>query len=479
VIEVCVRGRSVCLGPEDFVGAGGEGEVYARDGVAYKLGPVDEARFHAAAGVRAPGAVMPRELLTVGGAVAGFTMPLVADAAPLCRLFCRSYARRNPFDPLDVAQSLSTTLRALHAQGVAVVDLHEMNVLHNAAGTHVIDAMGWQFPGFPATALMDHVRDRQATVYGPASDWFSYALLVFQLFVGIHPYRGAHTKSLDARMRTQHSVLRGDVVVPPVCRPLSVLPWRSWFEAVLERGERCPPPGGGPRVVDWNRPPVAPQCVALSAPLPPLHLGLCTPRGRPAPGPLYALQGDAILRRVAHDIGSKVLVTHEVVARVLRHATKLFDGVSVSDVRGAAWVTLLPGGMRALPELDGAVVLDAVARGCVLAVLTRTERLVFRFGARDYDVRRGTGDSLSLVVTPGRIAALLDGQTLELFDADPGDARVRTIDEPALLGGRLVDRGGVALEREGVVRSITLVPPRTPPAVTGRQRARHASGERR
>ena len=56
---------------------------------------------------------------------------------------------------------------------------------------------------------MDSVRDRHAAGWNEGTDWFSFALVSFQMFVGIHPYKGKHPalKTLDERMAQNVSVL--------------------------------------------------------------------------------------------------------------------------------------------------------------------------------------------------------------------------------------------------------------------------------
>jgi hypothetical protein len=133
--------------------------------------------------------------------------------------------------------------------------LNELNFLvaEDFSDLYFIDVDSYQTPCFPATVLMESVRDRHAQTFTTGSDWFSLAVVSFQMFVGIHPFKGtfAPLKSLsdkatmlDERMRANISVLHAGVSVPPSCLPFSVIPpdYLDWYNAVFEKGQRIPPP---------------------------------------------------------------------------------------------------------------------------------------------------------------------------------------------------------------------------------------------
>ena len=140
------------------------------------------------------------------------------------------------------------------ALGIQLVDLHGLNVLTEARYIQLccIDIDSYQTANYAATALDPAVRDYHAPAYTftPDSDWFSFAVLSCQLLLGIHPYRGKHKRvtGLEARMRTDLSILGNDVRVPPASVSTRSLPTScaAWLEVVFERGMRTPPPCFGP-----------------------------------------------------------------------------------------------------------------------------------------------------------------------------------------------------------------------------------------
>jgi len=408
-MRIRVDGMTVDLGRQDFVASGGEGTVYARDGVAYKIffDPAhapSETRIQELAKIVDPHVIRPEKMVRDGaGDVIGHTMRFLSDHIPFCRLFTRSFRETAGIRPETIgrlAHNLRNTLGAIHDAGVAVVDLNPMNLLVSPClrEVYLIDAGSWQTPSCPATAVLDAVRDRHATSYGPASDWFSFAVISFQAFIGIHPYRGTHpsVKGLDQRMRAQLSVLDPAVSRPDICYPLDDIPppWRAWYERVLARGERSPPPSSS----------TAERVASLPGPIPAIgstrrlnrevlgeivdgHLALTALEdGTRIPLSLAAREVTAFAGQITvrtrdklvqihlHDIGGRVVASPTIIADVLPNATRLFSGVAILDLLGAVWA-LIPrrtGGCdrTRLTALDGVRVLDATLANGQIAITT-------------------------------------------------------------------------------------------------------------
>ena len=259
-MELFIAGKgSVRLDQSDFVGQGGEGKVYARGNVAYKV-YTDPARMIPVAKIRELAVlthsdiIRPDEvLLDAHNRPVGYTMRRVQDAHPLCRLFTRAFRERKGVTPgqmLALVREFQATVQHIHDQGVLVVDMNEMNFLvdRDLQRMLCIDVDSYKTPGFPATAIMDSIRDRHRSDFSRETDWFSFGILTFQMFVGIHPYRGKHATliDLDERMQANISVLNPAVTMPGSCYPLDTLPpaYRDWYEALFEQGVRTPPPTG-------------------------------------------------------------------------------------------------------------------------------------------------------------------------------------------------------------------------------------------
>ena len=260
-MKVCVHGQGeITLTQKDYVATGGEGSVYAKGATAYKV-YTDPARalplgkIAELAPIADPNVVKPERALLdpKTHAVVGYTMRFVQNAIPLCTLFTRTYREREGLDHqamLGLVLRLQALVRHVHEAGVLIVDLNEMNLLADRGFKEVygIDVDRYQTASYRATAIMPSERDWKVPGHDftELSDWFSFAILAFTMFTGIHPYKGKHptVHGLEERMKAGISVFDPDVSVPKVTYPLDVIPgnYRAWLEAVLQGGHRLPPP---------------------------------------------------------------------------------------------------------------------------------------------------------------------------------------------------------------------------------------------
>lgn len=263
-MKVTVKGKGdVTLTQQDFVAEGGQGKVFAKNGVAYKVyhdptHMMPEGKIAELAPLPVPLFSRPHDLLLDPRThkVVGYTTRFVDDAYVLCQLFPRSFRDREGLThqhTFHLAEEMRDGIGVAHKAGILLVDGNEMNFLvdRKFSGLTFIDTDSYQTRSYPAVAIMDSVRDRHMAnprAFTEGTDWFSFACVAFQLLVGIHPYKGKHPtlKGFDERMKANVSVLHKDVRVPKAAYPFGVIPpdWLAWFEAVLHRGERCPPPSG-------------------------------------------------------------------------------------------------------------------------------------------------------------------------------------------------------------------------------------------
>lgn len=260
-MKVIIQGQGeTSLTQKEFLAAGGEGQVYVRGSTAFKVYtdptrmlPVGKITELSAIGCLA--VIKPEHVLLdpKKNTPVGYTMRFVNDAMPLCQTFTRAFREREGLDHpkmLTLVRKLQTLVEQVHKAGVLIVDLNEMNFLVNKAFTEVygIDVDSYQTAHYPATAIMPSVKDWtvQGHDFTEGSDWFSFACVAYQMFCGIHPYKGKHptVHGLDERMQAGISVFDPSVAVPKVVYPMDVIPpgYRAWFKAVLQDGKRLPPP---------------------------------------------------------------------------------------------------------------------------------------------------------------------------------------------------------------------------------------------
>jgi hypothetical protein len=252
------------LGRSDFKAQGGEGAVYVKGSTAYKIyadptRAIPLAKIDELSALDQPNIIRPLDLILDGkNTPVGYSMRSVEKAHALCQLFPKAFRQRNNLTPelmLRLVQRLQSGVSHVHDKGILIVDLNELNFLVSADFSEVffVDVDSYQTPSFPATVLMESVRDRHTMTFNHGSDWFSFAVVSFQMFTGIHPFKGAYAplqhlpdkaKKLDARMLANISVLHPNVSVPSSCLPFSVIPqvYLDWYRAVFEQGKRLPPP---------------------------------------------------------------------------------------------------------------------------------------------------------------------------------------------------------------------------------------------
>ncbi len=556
-LQIQGKGK-VTLSKSDFAAAGGEGSVYVRGATAYKLYGAPDAhggfafaphkmiplgKIQELSGLSLPDIIRPEDALLDGnGTPVGYTMRAVTDAVCLCQTFPKAYRDRNHLsadDMLRLVQTLQAGVRHVHDAGVLIVDLNEMNFLVDKTHQRVffIDVDSYQTVHFPATALMDSVRDRHSAVFSKETDWFSFGIVSFQMLMGIHPYKGKHDtlKTLDERMQNNVSVLNASVRLPAVAPPLTVIPeaWRDWYRAVFERGVRIAPPDGltpvvalapvttirvagsgsdnfdiedagrfdGAVVSIWGAVTLTASGVYVGArrvgDAPPgavlgvtplqnapvlahlengkviltdvlrkqtLPLDLAGQEVTASDGRIYVRQNDKLLEVTLTELPNRLLAGVQVVGQVLGQATRLFEGVAIQNLLGAAFAGLLPASGRfvevRVPELDTYRIVDARYERGVLAVAGekggRYDRLVFRFDERhaSYDVRQ-TGDVAApdinfAVLDSGVVALMNENETLELFAKTPGSATVKQVPDREVGGDcRLFRHGAQTLIARG------------------------------
>lgn len=264
--KVVVQNKgAVTLQKNDYIAAGGEGTVCRRGDVAYKVYH-DPKKAVPAAKIRElqalaslPNVLGPREIVFDGAGKKpiGFTMPYVRDTEFLCRLFSKGFRSDHGLGPDEMTylvKRLQQTLQAIHGHDILVVDLNEMNFLVDSKYSEIlfIDVDSYQTPKHRATAIMESIRDRvgQAGLFTEGTDWYSFAVVAFQMYTGYHPYRkGRHPKykpnDWSARMDEGLSVFHPDVTMSLPWSDWSMIPpaHLDWLRAVLgPSNERSGPP---------------------------------------------------------------------------------------------------------------------------------------------------------------------------------------------------------------------------------------------
>jgi hypothetical protein len=253
----------VDLTQRDFIAKGGEGTVYGKGNVAYKIyedpaNMLPTGKIQELSVLDHPNIIKPdRILLNSKNVPVGYTMRLVNGTA-LCQLFTKAFKQRNNIDNgqiINLVKEIHNLVDFTHKKGILIVDLNELNYLVDGKFKEIyaIDVNSYQTPSFPATVIMPSIRDRHCkNHFSKETDWFSWGIVTFQMMIGIHPYKGTHPDfdklspddRLDARMTKNISVFNPQASIPKVCNPFDVIPagLRAWYKTVFEDGKRCAPP---------------------------------------------------------------------------------------------------------------------------------------------------------------------------------------------------------------------------------------------
>jgi hypothetical protein len=155
---------------------------------------------------------------------------------------------------INMINKMRETTIILHNEGCVVGDYNELQFLCNKKldDVYFCDADSYQTKSYPCTAIMDTVRDRTVPFgqFSEKTDWFGFAIVTIQLFIGIHPYQGNHPNYTRREIKSMIlmdnniSIFNKDVTLPKQAEPISTIPHtiRGWYEEVLEnKGRNLPP----------------------------------------------------------------------------------------------------------------------------------------------------------------------------------------------------------------------------------------------
>lgn len=339
------RGHRLQVSPTQAIGKGGEADIYdLGSGEALKLfkGPdhpdyagspadQDAARERLALHqdkLRAfpsslPGRVVaPADLVTDqrGRRVLGYTMPLITGAEVMARW--SEPAWRSGVGGAEITATfldLHATVMALHRAHVVIGDANDLNILVRNGEAWLIDTDSFQFGRFPcrvftwrfADPLLCREQNGQpafAGPFGPGSDWYAFAVLLFQSLLAVHPFGGvhrpaqaAHRVPADLRPLRRLTVQHADVRYPAAALPLETIPddLLQRFHRIFAEEDRAPFPPALLQGLFWQ------TCAGCGLE----HARPVCPRCRqaaPSPAPAILVRNRLLARRLLRTIGEVV-----------------------------------------------------------------------------------------------------------------------------------------------------------------------------
>lgn len=264
--QVILEGRGpITIRQNDYVATGGEGSIYRAGSTVIKLytdpnkmlqGGIPD-KIKLLSGLAHPYIIIPQGLVLSSASVPiGFYMPF-ADGEPLPRVFTNDFRIREGFgdqDTFKLVDRMREVVKFAHDKGAILIDANEFNWLallkkKNDPEPRVIDVDSWVIGRMPSkVAIMPSVRDWHTKGFTEQSDWFSWGIVTFQVFAGIHPYKGTldgfARDDLEKRMKANASVFASGVRLNRAVRDFSSIPntLRDWYVATFQQGLRTIPP---------------------------------------------------------------------------------------------------------------------------------------------------------------------------------------------------------------------------------------------
>ena len=269
-VKVTCNGKPVILKDTDYVTAGGQGKIYRKDGLIYKVYtcPIDsslEKKLKILSCLKKDNIVAPKDVLYSGsGDPVGYTMNFVDNVSSLALFLTKSFQQRNCITGKHlegIFLNMSETIKYIHDKKIITVDGNELNYLVSNgdwATTYFLDVDSYSFEGFPPQVIMPTIKDYRRDDYTVETDWYSFAVLMFQMYTGIHPYLGTHPtynffvdkdgnrqkkENILDRRKNLVSVYDKDVKYPAFVK-LDQVPSNldDWFRDIFDNGAYPPPP---------------------------------------------------------------------------------------------------------------------------------------------------------------------------------------------------------------------------------------------
>lgn len=246
----------VTLLPSDFLASGGEGSVYRKGKQLFKIytntPSADlEEKINLLSQLKHELVVAPVGIIhDERQHPIGYTMPFVQGEI-LVKAFTNDWRNKENFtndETLKLVERMREITQFAHDSKALIVDGNELNYLIQRDKPFIIDVDSWQIGKFRATAIMTSIKDFTHGSFTDLTDWYSWGVVTFQIFSGIHPYKGRHPDfklgDLESRMRQHVSVFNKNTHIPQATRDFSTIPTRlrEWYMSVFEEGKRSVPP---------------------------------------------------------------------------------------------------------------------------------------------------------------------------------------------------------------------------------------------
>ena len=213
---------------------GGEATIYSYDkGTVLKIfkNPavlsVKEQKVSAMLGKKSRGnlAILPTDIVTIGGKFVGYQMPVVTSGEPLHSFTKARFVRDHGFTNLDALQivtQLSHAVDEVHNAGFVIGDVSDNNFMASIDSghqIHLIDTDSWGINGLAPDAYTETFTPPEAyngkkgMRLTEETDIFGFRVLAFNVLTRIHPFGGNYKKSPN--MNTVERIKNGLSLLGP------------------------------------------------------------------------------------------------------------------------------------------------------------------------------------------------------------------------------------------------------------------------
>jgi hypothetical protein len=179
-------GKPIKLNKNTFISSGGEGSIFASNGMAFKIytnpkALIPYAKIQELSVITNSNVIKPEQIILDNRQKPiGYTMKYVSDTYSLCQIFPKAFRDRVGLDidtVLKLIKKMQTTIADIHKiPGMLIVDLNEMNFLVDKKfkDIYFIDVDSYKTFSFPATAIMESIRDWNSSEFNHLTDWYSF-----------------------------------------------------------------------------------------------------------------------------------------------------------------------------------------------------------------------------------------------------------------------------------------------------------------
>ncbi len=251
------NGHTYSINPQNSLSSGGEGTIYSlNNGHVAKLyhnktDALPQIKINELSLLDDNVFVKPQ--MAVTGDYNGYIMKELnlSDYYPIYSLYSQSFANKRglPNDYKKIlAEKLIKGVKQAHDNGIVIGDLNPFNIMVNdSLDLKFIDVDSYQTKSYRHNdKLLEDIRDYYFNgKVCEDSDYFALSIMVFNLFTGMHPYKGIHKTYRDKlkdREINNISLLNakeiGNIKVPKFYTPISDNALKDMFYEIYQLNKR-------------------------------------------------------------------------------------------------------------------------------------------------------------------------------------------------------------------------------------------------